>query len=60
MERNDYTPDYLLIGGLIILGNPCHHDYINDPNFDQNIHKGFYDNANFNDANAFNIDDVAD
>jgi hypothetical protein len=50
----------LIGGGLMIMGNPCDKEYINNTDgFAEKVHEGFYDDA-ADLGEDFNIDDVAD
>ena len=62
-RNNDYDyygPDYMMYGGLIIIGNPWDPYYINQPDFGDHLHHGFYDDVQINNYNDIHIDDMAD
>ena len=55
-----YGPDYMMYGGLIIIGNPWDPYYVNQPDFGDHLHHGFYDDVQINNYNDIHIDDMAD
>lgn len=59
-EYGYYGPDYMVGGGIIIIGNPCDHHYINDPHFGDNLHHGFYDDMEPGCFDECGLDDIAD
>lgn len=54
-EYDYYGPDYMVGGGLIILGNPFDSNYNGD-----RLHEGFYDDMDLECIGDANIDDIAD
>jgi hypothetical protein len=60
VERDGNAIDYLLIGGIIIMYNPCDIDYINHPCLGEHIHHGFYDDMQVDGLEDMNMDDLAD
>ena len=62
-RNNDYDyygPDYMMGGGLIIIGNPCDHYYLNQSDFGDHLHHGFYDDVQIENYHEIHIDDMAD
>ena len=60
IERNEYTPDFLTKGGIVIMGNSSDELLLNENNFINTILQGFYDNLKQNDPNEIYLDQIAD
>jgi hypothetical protein len=55
-----YGPDYMMGGGLIIIGNPWDTHYLNQPDFGDHLHHGFYEDIQITNYEEIHIDDMAD
>ena len=59
-DHDYYGPNYMVGGGLIIIGNPCDERYINDSDFGGQLHEGMYDDMDSDNFADMDIDDIAD